>query len=106
MSRSRIDWDKAKREQNAKKPPYGENLEKHFQEGIPAALQETVRGQKLKPLLVEAVESRKSSPEVSRFAAKLIRSSRIRVMDRDNRKDGACWVQCEMQFRCEFARNN
>jgi hypothetical protein len=101
MSRSRIDWDKAKREQNAKKPAYRDDLGV-FREEMPVPSQATVQGQRLKPILVEEFVSRKFSVEAKQYANKLIRSSRIKVLDRDDREDGICWVECEMQFRCRF----
>jgi len=102
MSRSRRNWDKAKRDENAKQSVHEQNWEKPLDEGMPLHLRQLLQGRNLKPLLVERVRlcDRKAFRHADALgkAIQYIRDSKIVVLSQGEAVEGRRRCECQMQF--------
>jgi hypothetical protein len=98
MSQSRIDWEKANRDQNVKQSRQVQDLERPLEGGMPAQLREKLQERKLKPFFIERVQSVKPETKGVLKAVEYISESRITLLARDEPKDGEVRCQCQMEF--------
>jgi hypothetical protein len=99
MSRSPINWDKARRDERVRTSRGLSNLDEALQEGIPGKLHKKLEGIKLKPFVVDYVQRPELDPKIWQLVIGLISRANIEIISRESRNDGTIWCECEMQLR-------
>ena len=99
MSRSRIDYDKGRRNRLGQAAAQAFAQEHAESDGPSASLEQAAKGEKLKPHLVDFIRTKRLRPELFQIVFNLIRHSKIWVFAEETRKDGKTWCECKMQIR-------
>ena len=102
MSRSPRNWDKAKRDENAKHSFSEQNWEKTPEDGMPSHLRQRLQERNLKPTFVERIRQcdRKSfrHPGALEKAIQYIRDAKITILSLGEAHEGHQRCEFQMQF--------
>jgi hypothetical protein len=99
MSRSRIDYDKGRRNRLAQAAAQSIAQERAQNDGPSESLVQAAKGEKLKPHLYSFIRAKRLGPELFQLVFNLIRHSKIWVFAEESRKDGKTWCECKIQIR-------
>jgi hypothetical protein len=99
MSRSRIDYDKGRRNRLGLDTAQAIAQERAQSDDPSAALIQEIKGERLKPLLVQYIQAKGPKRDISHLVANLIRRSKIRVFAEESAEGGNVRYECEMKIR-------
>ncbi|MGA2242228.1 MAG: hypothetical protein ABSH11_09335 [Verrucomicrobiota bacterium] len=99
MSRSRIDYDKGRRNRLGQAAVQAFAEDRAQSDGPSELLAQAVKGERLKSDLVRFVRAKKLRPEIFQRVFNLIRHSKIWVFAEKTREDGNIWYECKMRIR-------
>jgi hypothetical protein len=104
MSRSRIDWEKGKREHTARLTVQAFAIDRAQDDEPSKFLVEYARGEKIKGSLRDYVRQHKPHPQLQHIKSdsfvlrRLMSESHIRLLERENKRDGMASCLCEMNI--------